>query len=58
MKGYRSLIAQVPVLIFAILALFGVVVPEADQAILVAAASSIIAVAMRMVTSTPVGQSS
>lgn len=56
MKGYRSIAAQLPTIIFAVLALFGVVVPDADQAILVAAASSVTAVVMRIITTSAVGE--
>lgn len=57
MKGYRSILAQVPTIIFAVLAFFGVIVPDADQAILVGAASSVTAVVMRLVTTTKIGES-
>ena len=56
-KGYRSIVSQIPMLLFALLSMFGVIVPAADQAVLVAAASSIIAVVMRLITTTAVGES-
>ena len=57
LKGYRSIIAQAPTIIFALLSVFGIIVPDADQATIAAAYSTIIAVVMRAFTTTEMGKS-
>ena len=55
LKGYRSLIVQLPTIIFSLLAIFGIIVPDVEQAQIAAGYSTVVAVVMRYFTDTAVG---
>ena len=56
-KGYRSVLLQLPPMAFVFLAMAGIIVPDATQLAFTTAYSSIVAVIMRSISDTKLGQS-
>lgn len=57
MKGYRTLILTALALVWVILAQVGIDVPADDQASIGAGVIALVSLVLRLVTTTPVGQS-
>jgi len=55
MKGYRTIVLMACGLGYSVLAHFGIVVPESDQAAISTAIVSVVGIVMRFRTDTPVG---
>lgn len=55
-KGYRSVLLQLPPMAFVLLAMLGIIVPDATQLTFTTSYSAIVAVIMRTVSDTAIGQ--
>ena len=55
LKGWRSIILQLPTIVFSLLAIFGFIVPDVEQVQIAAGYSTSVAVVMRFFTDTAIG---